>query len=262
MFIIFAFYSLASLLSPGTPASALPSPPLPIFVLSASTQPAPHAVVKSMLQLRGGSAPPSSFSGPSHSLTKIKQTNLLAVKSQNMLSGYDVAAFKRISCSAWIAPAQFGQARLGARVRPGCCVQMSIAQEPVYDTNPSKSSKRRKREVFMSVITSLKAPLTSLFPSLQLGPVETVFDMAYLLDTCKVPIDDVYKQVRGTSQAPTTATVPVRQEHAVLQAIRERVAANSKPGARTDKFKIALSIEGGGMRGSVSAGANSQNSGS
>jgi predicted patatin/cPLA2 family phospholipase len=42
--------------------------------------------------------------------------------------------------------------------------------------------------------------------------------------------------------------------HEVLQLIEERVRAGSVPGRRTDPHRIVLSVEGGGMRGTVSAG--------
>jgi predicted acylesterase/phospholipase RssA len=42
--------------------------------------------------------------------------------------------------------------------------------------------------------------------------------------------------------------------HEVLRVIDERVRSGSRPGNRSDGLRIALSIEGGGMRGSVSAG--------
>lgn len=38
------------------------------------------------------------------------------------------------------------------------------------------------------------------------------------------------------------------------QVLAKRVASGSKPGERDDGFRVALSIEGGGMRGTVSAG--------
>ncbi|ADG77568.1 Patatin OS=Tsukamurella paurometabola (strain ATCC 8368 / DSM / CCUG 35730 / CIP 100753 / JCM 10117 / KCTC 9821 / NBRC 16120 / NCIMB 702349 / NCTC 13040)OX=521096 GN=Tpau_0935 PE=4 SV=1 [Tsukamurella paurometabola] len=40
----------------------------------------------------------------------------------------------------------------------------------------------------------------------------------------------------------------------VLAALRERIAAGSRPGERTDGWRIALSIEGGGSRSAYSAG--------
>ena len=40
----------------------------------------------------------------------------------------------------------------------------------------------------------------------------------------------------------------------VLRVLRERLRAGSTPGNRTDGLRVALSIEGGGMRGAVSAG--------
>src|ERR1700739_2781030 len=40
----------------------------------------------------------------------------------------------------------------------------------------------------------------------------------------------------------------------VLRVLRERLRAGSRPGSRTDGLRVALSIEGGGMRGAISAG--------
>ena len=50
----------------------------------------------------------------------------------------------------------------------------------------------------------------------------------------------------------------VTDDHPVIQAVLERWKRDSKPGKRyvDDKMKIALAIEGGGMRGCVSAGAS------
>ena len=42
--------------------------------------------------------------------------------------------------------------------------------------------------------------------------------------------------------------------HEVLRIIDERTRSGSRPGHRADPYRIALSIEGGGMRGTVSAG--------
>jgi predicted patatin/cPLA2 family phospholipase len=42
--------------------------------------------------------------------------------------------------------------------------------------------------------------------------------------------------------------------HEVLRVIQERGQSGSRPGNRADPYRIALSIEGGGMRGTVSAG--------
>ncbi|CAM9809024.1 unnamed protein product [Choristocarpus tenellus] len=43
-------------------------------------------------------------------------------------------------------------------------------------------------------------------------------------------------------------------EHPVLEVLRKRIASGSKPGKREDGLKVGLAIEGGGMRGCVSAG--------
>jgi len=45
------------------------------------------------------------------------------------------------------------------------------------------------------------------------------------------------------------------QEHPVLKILHDRVRSGSQPGERLDGYKIGLAIEGGGMRGAVSAGA-------
>lgn len=42
--------------------------------------------------------------------------------------------------------------------------------------------------------------------------------------------------------------------HPVVEVLRERKASGSTPGARADGHRVALAIEGGGMRGVVSAG--------
>ncbi|MGH2929341.1 MAG: patatin-like phospholipase family protein, partial [Solirubrobacteraceae bacterium] len=42
--------------------------------------------------------------------------------------------------------------------------------------------------------------------------------------------------------------------HEVVRLIHERARSGSRPGHRDDPYRIALSIEGGGMRGTVSAG--------
>ena len=43
--------------------------------------------------------------------------------------------------------------------------------------------------------------------------------------------------------------------HPVLRALLERKRSGSKPGARTDGMRIGLAVEGGGMKGVISAGA-------
>ena len=52
-------------------------------------------------------------------------------------------------------------------------------------------------------------------------------------------------------QDPAQARAGLAAPHEVLRALAARVAAGSQPGARRDGFRIALAIEGGGMRGAV-----------
>jgi hypothetical protein len=42
--------------------------------------------------------------------------------------------------------------------------------------------------------------------------------------------------------------------HEVLRVLGERVSQRSLPGAREDRLRVALAIEGGAMRGTISAG--------
>ena len=51
------------------------------------------------------------------------------------------------------------------------------------------------------------------------------------------------------------AALHVQGNHPALQLLRQRAAQNSLPGDRKDKFKLGLVVEGGGMRGAVSAGS-------
>ena len=62
-------------------------------------------------------------------------------------------------------------------------------------------------------------------------------------------------QVGATQERDRRGDGRERQlQHPVLRAIWERKKSGSKPGARSDGYKIALAIEGGGLRGSVTAG--------
>src|ERR1035441_10485383 len=60
---------------------------------------------------------------------------------------------------------------------------------------------------------------------------------------------------RGTRQyGDDTALMNTGQNHPVIEAITTRWEHGSRPGQRTDGFTIGLAIEGGSMRGVVSAG--------
>ena len=46
----------------------------------------------------------------------------------------------------------------------------------------------------------------------------------------------------------------VKPVHEVLRVLGERARAGSLPGERRDGYRVTLAIEGGGMRGTISAG--------
>lgn len=56
--------------------------------------------------------------------------------------------------------------------------------------------------------------------------------------------------VRGDAHS----TFNISSNHAVIKALHERLEQGSEPGSRKDGKKIAIAIEGGGMRGCVAAG--------
>jgi predicted patatin/cPLA2 family phospholipase len=59
---------------------------------------------------------------------------------------------------------------------------------------------------------------------------------------------------RGDARARTAVAAAPPADHPVMTVLRERAAGGSRPGARDDPHTVALVLEGGGMRGVVSAG--------
>lgn len=77
----------------------------------------------------------------------------------------------------------------------------------------------------------------------------------HTLDELKAMISEGYRvqdlDVRGDIASLLTKTSEI---HPVVKELYKRKIAKSIPGHRTDGKKIAISIEGGGMRGCVAAG--------
>jgi len=80
-------------------------------------------------------------------------------------------------------------------------------------------------------------------------PVETVSELQSLILDQNVPLSQV--EIRNYARAQTEGAL---LSHDVLDLISKRFQDKSKPGARNDDAKLALAMEGGGMRGAVSAG--------
>ena len=57
-----------------------------------------------------------------------------------------------------------------------------------------------------------------------------------------------------TAELPPGPQVPPGRLHDVVTALRKRAESGSAPGRRDDGLRVVLGIEGGGMRGAVSAG--------
>ncbi|EKX49152.1 hypothetical protein GUITHDRAFT_93499 [Guillardia theta CCMP2712] len=71
--------------------------------------------------------------------------------------------------------------------------------------------------------------------------------MDELLDAGRLSFEEM--KIVGDVALDKKATI-----HPVLQVLMQRRRESSKPGQRSDGFKVALAIEGGGMRGCVAAG--------
>ncbi|CAB9504974.1 Patatin-like phospholipase [Seminavis robusta] len=70
----------------------------------------------------------------------------------------------------------------------------------------------------------------------------------------KIPLREIDFLPDKPTLNATTASLEQLGNHPVLQLLRQRHQTNSTPGHRADTAHIALAIEGGGMRGAVSAG--------
>src|ERR1700748_1763494 len=67
----------------------------------------------------------------------------------------------------------------------------------------------------------------------------------------------IFKRLRKMAPDTLRPTIPMtadQRDHPVVELLRRRRAEGSRPGERSDGRRVALVIEGGGMRGVVSAG--------
>ena len=90
-------------------------------------------------------------------------------------------------------------------------------------------------------------------------PIATVRDVHELRREVlqnRVPLKDIRFNLTAHPVNATTVTAEQLANHDVMKVISQRVRTNSTPGNRApgDKANLALAIEGGGMRGAVSAG--------
>ena len=98
----------------------------------------------------------------------------------------------------------------------------------------------------------------------RLSPASKTFGARGLLSSAKISVEtleDFHRELdRGTKlktiKVVGNVSVPKQAllEHPVLQVLHARAASKSKPCDRADPYKVALAIEGGGMRGCISAG--------
>jgi len=97
-------------------------------------------------------------------------------------------------------------------------------------------------------------------PSSSAVVVRDVHELRQQVLQHKIPLQNVKFNLTTGAHHPiinaTTVTTDQLQRHAVLQLCAERMRTNSTPGNRApgDEAHLSLAIEGGGMRGAVSAG--------
>ena len=86
--------------------------------------------------------------------------------------------------------------------------------------------------------------------------VKDVHELRRAVLQSRIPLKDVGFNLTKPALNATTATREDLSRHSVMQVIAERMRTNSTPGNRApgDDSHLALAIEGGGMRGAVSAG--------
>src|SRR6266513_787940 len=65
---------------------------------------------------------------------------------------------------------------------------------------------------------------------------------------------NLFKRMAPDTLRPSVAMTEDQRDHPVVGLLRRRRAEGSRPGQRTDGRRVVLVIEGGGMRGVVSAG--------
>jgi hypothetical protein len=124
-------------------------------------------------------------------------------------------------------------------------------------------SQKALRNALLNVSTKLRPVLNATLSATKekvspktkstLRPVHNVQELR------KAVLDDglELKQISLQQHDPLLSTTIELQEllnHDVLQLIQKRASTGSTPGKRLDNATLALSLEGGGMRGAVSAG--------
>lgn len=128
----------------------------------------------------------------------------------------------------------------------------SISTKPRSASSSSASS--------LSIIPKIKIPILSWKRKKRI-PIQTVDELRHLILDLGMSLKDtqiIEKEELSATTTTTTTSIPTDffDHHAVRQLILQRYQQQSLPGHRfsNDTSILALSIEGGGMRGCVSAG--------
>lgn len=124
-----------------------------------------------------------------------------------------------------------------ARQRPTISSLRGVAVLPDSTGSQNKAKQRKEAKANLESDAQGKTPKTRVT---SVAEFRKLVAEGGALDTLEVVGDTVIPDTAGA--------------HPVLQVLAQRRLEGSKPLKRTDQFKVALAIEGGGMRGCVAAG--------
>ena len=168
-----------------------------------------------------------------------------------------------------IAPTQ--QQSVKSTFNKSCCnCRLTSSRRQVHVVNlfPSFTTKRSTIKKVHSLATDVKKPpQTSEPPSPLLdtsrlpqhhGSLTDSLDegdgMAGIAISLLPPITSSPTIINSSDSKEAAIAMP-HIDHQALGLLKDRALSRSKPGARSDIFKLGLVVEGGGMRGCVSGGA-------
>jgi len=100
---------------------------------------------------------------------------------------------------------------------------------------------------------STSSPSSSRLMVKQISKVTDAHQLRQKVLDDNIPLKQIAVDLAVTTNN-TSAGELLLQHHQVVQLLADRFQENSQPGARNDPYTLALCMEGGGMRGAVSAG--------
>jgi len=168
-----------------------------------------------------------------------------------------------------IAPTQ--QQSVKSTFNKSCCnCRLTGSRRQVHVVNrfPSFTTKRSAVKKVHSLATDVKKPPQTSEPASVSSPVPNTsrlprhrrmlgdsLDEGDGMAGMAISLLPPPPTVINISDSKEAAIAMPHIDHQTLGLVKDRALSGSKPGARSDSFKLGLVVEGGGMRGCVSGGA-------